>query len=103
MGATILGNNPAGHSFVLRDLVLIELSGHAPPPTSLEEWRGVKNFRKTFVGEGGGRNFNFGGGVILLGDNFYKIHLLSSDKIFFSMAIWRKCLEHSVVFPVNLF
>ena len=62
MGATILGNNPAGHSFVLRDLVLIELSGHAPPPTSLEEWRGVKNIRKIFVLEGGGRNFNFGGG-----------------------------------------
>ena len=61
MGATILGNNPAGHSFVLRDLVLIELSGHAPPPTSLEEWRVVKNIRKIFVGEGGGRNFNFGG------------------------------------------
>ena len=31
------------------------------------------------------------------------MHLLSSDKISFSMAIWRKCLEHSVVFPVNLF
>ena len=23
------------------------------------------------------------------------MHLLSSDKISFSMAIWRKCLEHS--------
>ena len=31
------------------------------------------------------------------------MHLLSSDKISFSMAIWRKCLEHSVVFPGNLF
>ena len=27
----ILEDNPAGHSFVLRDLILIELSGHAPP------------------------------------------------------------------------
>ena len=31
------------------------------------------------------------------------MHQLSSDKISFSMAIWSKCLEHSVVFPVNLF
>ena len=44
-----------------------------------------------------------GGRVILLVGNFYKMHLLSSDKIFFSMAIWRKCLEHSVAFPVNVF
>ena len=28
----ILGDNPAGHGFVLRDLVLIELSGYAPSP-----------------------------------------------------------------------
>ena len=27
----ILGDNPTGHGFVVRDLVLIELSGHAPP------------------------------------------------------------------------
>ena len=27
----ILGDNPTGHGFVLRDLVSIELSGHAPP------------------------------------------------------------------------
>ena len=27
----IVGDNTAGHGFVLRDLVLIELSGHAPP------------------------------------------------------------------------
>ena len=26
----ILRRNPAGHGFALRDLVLIELSGHAP-------------------------------------------------------------------------
>ena len=31
------------------------------------------------------------------------MHLLSSDKIYFSMAICRKSLEHSVVFPVDLF
>ena len=28
----ILGDNSAGHVFVLRDLVLIELSGYAPSP-----------------------------------------------------------------------
>ena len=56
----ILGDNPAGHGFVLRDLVLIELSGHAPP-SSLGE-REVKNFRKVFAGgRVGVRNFNFGG------------------------------------------
>ena len=31
----ILGDNPTGHGFVLRDLVLIELSGHAPPSLQL--------------------------------------------------------------------
>ena len=31
------------------------------------------------------------------------MHLLSSGKISFSMEICRKCLEHSVVFPVDLF
>ena len=31
----ILGDNPAGHGFVLRNLVLIEVSGHAPPPLHL--------------------------------------------------------------------
>ena len=31
------------------------------------------------------------------------MHLLSSYKISFSMAICRKCLEHSVVFRVYLF
>ena len=40
----ILGDNPAGYGSVLRDLVLIELSGHVPPPA----WGrgGVKKFRK---------------------------------------------------------
>ena len=43
----ILGDNPTGHGFVVRDLVLIELSGHAPPPA----WgRGVK-------AGGGGKKF----------------------------------------------
>ena len=35
--------------------------------------------------------------------DIWKMHLLSSEKISFSMAICRKCLEHSVVFPVDLF
>ena len=43
----ILGDNPAGHGFVLRDLVLIELSGYAPP-SSLGGYN---------VGEGESRNF----------------------------------------------
>ena len=56
----ILGDNPAGQGFGLRDLVLIELSGHASP-SSLGE-REVKNFRKVFAGKRVGvRNFNFGG------------------------------------------
>ena len=90
---------------------------------------GVKNFRKDFAG-GGVRSFYFGvGGLILLGGHIilklklhntsinsifgitnliyfrdiWKLHLLSSDKISFSMAIRCKCLEHSAVFPVNLF
>ena len=60
----ILGDNPTGHGFVVRDLVLIELSGHAPPPPpSLGERgkAGIKNFRKNLAGAGV-RNFNFGGG-----------------------------------------
>ena len=28
----ILGDNPTGHAFLVKDLVLIELSAHAPPP-----------------------------------------------------------------------
>ena len=58
----ILGDNPTGHGFVIRDLVLIELSGHAPPlQLGREGEGGVKKFRKNFAG-GGVRNFNFGGG-----------------------------------------
>ena len=47
VGAIILEDNPAGHGFVLRDLVLIELSEHAPP-SSLGGYT---------VGEGESRNF----------------------------------------------
>ena len=53
----ILEDNPAAHGFVLRDLVLIELSGHAYP-SSLGEWDG-KNFRKKYLLVGGGRSHNF--------------------------------------------
>ena len=35
--------------------------------------------------------------------DIWKMHLLSSEKISFSMTICRKCLEHSVVFPVGFF
>ena len=35
--------------------------------------------------------------------DIWKMHLLSSEEISFSMAICCKCLEHSVVFPVDLF
>ena len=58
----ILGDNPTGHGFVVRDLVLIELSGHASPPAwGRGEGGGIKNFRKNLAG-GRVRNFNFGGG-----------------------------------------
>ena len=58
----ILGDNPTGHGFVVRDLVFIELSGHAPPSSLGERGKGgVKNFRKILAGDGV-RNFNFGGG-----------------------------------------
>ena len=58
----ILGDNPTGHGFVVRDLVLIELSGHAPPlQLGGEGEEGIKNFRKNLA-RGGVRNFNFGGG-----------------------------------------
>ena len=49
----ILGDNPAGHGFVLRDLVLIELSGYAARLLQLGG-RGVKYFRKVFAGGVGG-------------------------------------------------
>ena len=35
--------------------------------------------------------------------DIWKIHLLCSEKISFLMAICRKCLEHFLVFPVDLF
>ena len=57
----LLGDNPTGHSFVLRDLVLIELSGHALPSSLGERGKGgVKISEKILLG--GVRNFNFGGG-----------------------------------------
>ena len=51
----ILGDNPTGHGFVVRDLVLIELSGHAPPPPPA--WgkggrRGLKISEKILLGPG---------------------------------------------------
>ena len=49
----ILGDNPAGHGFVLRDLVLIELSGHAPPSSLGERGRGgLKISEKILLGAG---------------------------------------------------
>ena len=50
----ILGDNFAGHGFVLRDLVLIELSGHAPPSSLGERggWWGQKFQKKSLLGEG---------------------------------------------------
>ena len=58
----ILGDNPTGHGFVVRDLVLIELSGHASPfQLGGEGEGGIKNFRKNLAGNGI-RNCNFGGG-----------------------------------------
>ena len=94
-------------------------TGYAPllPPA----WgRGVKHFRKVLAGGGGTGNFYFGGrgggGHIILKQKLklikskiksifgitnlmyfkdtWKIHLLSSEKISFSMAICPKCLEH---------
>ena len=35
--------------------------------------------------------------------DIWKIHLLRSEKTSFSIAICCECLEHSVVFPVDLF
>ena len=49
----ILGDNPARHGFVLRDLVLIELSGH-----------GMHLLPSSMHGEEGVRKFNFGGGGV---------------------------------------
>ena len=47
-----LGDNPAGHSFVLRDLVLIEFSGHAPPapPHPFQLGAGGSKFQKSLLG-----------------------------------------------------
>ena len=66
----IVGDNPAGHGFVLRDLVLIELSGPCtpPPPPPHQLGRGGLKISEVRSGEGI-RNFNFGErGVYCLGD-----------------------------------
>ena len=61
---------------------------------------GVKISEKSLLRGGGGvENFFWVGGFYCGGQGGG----LSSNKISFSMAIWHKCLEHSVVFPVNLF
>ena len=50
----ILGDNPARHGFLLRNLVLTELSGHAPPlPPAWERGRELKISEKVFAGGGG--------------------------------------------------
>ena len=49
----ILGDNPTGHGFVVRDLVLIELSGHAPPSSLGERGKGgLKISEKILLGAG---------------------------------------------------
>ena len=60
----ILGDNPARHGFLLRNLVLTELSGHAPPlPPAWERGRELKISEKVFAGGVERfRSFNFGGG-----------------------------------------
>ena len=55
----ILGDNPTGHDFVLRDLNLIELSGHAPPYSLGERGKGrvLKSSEKIFARGGGRQKF----------------------------------------------
>ena len=49
----ILGDNPTGHGFVVRDLVLIELSGHAPSSSLGEKGKGrLKISEKILLGAG---------------------------------------------------
>ena len=72
-------------------------------------WRSWWGGGAYIVGVGRGKLHNtsiktiFGITNLIYFRDIWKMHLLSSDKISFSMAIWSKCLEHSVVFPVNLF
>ena len=76
-----------------------------PPPA----WGLGVISEKSFLG--GQKNY-FGGGYfwnikliifLIYFRDIWKMHLLSNDKISFLMAIWCKCLEHSIVFPVKLF
>ena len=70
----ILGDNSTGHGFLVRGLVLVELSGHGPPSSLGERGMGrgkAKNFRKNLAG-GGVRNFNFAGGGRCGGHVFLK-------------------------------
>ena len=50
----ILGDNSTGHGFLVRDLVLIELSGHAPPLQLRREGKqgGRKISEKILLGAG---------------------------------------------------
>ena len=57
----ILGDDPAGHGFILRGLVLVDLSGHAPLPLQLGGV-GLKISEKSLLG---GRSKI----LILLGDD----------------------------------
>ena len=48
----ILEDYPAGHGFVWRDLVEVEISEYAPPPASgTVEGKGEKSQKKFFSGE----------------------------------------------------
>ena len=50
----IMGDNPTGHGFVVRDLVLFELLGHAPHSSLGERVKGggLKISEKIFLGAG---------------------------------------------------
>ena len=71
-----------------------------PPLPFLKIWLKVQPLPPSQYKGGGGI---FGITNLIYFRDTWKMHLLGSGKISFSMAIWRKCLEHSVVFPVNLF
>ena len=105
--AWFLENNRALSKFlygILHYLISIIKLYRACTP-SPPAWGGWLKILEKFL-LGGVRNFYFGiFGItnLIYFRDIWKTHLLSSDRISFSMAIWWKCLEHSVVFPVNLF